>query len=213
MTVIIKNLMKPVKHRWIPRDIVGGNSALNLVNTVSGWGYDSPEDWIPDVASFLTWARMSSVLNGKEELQALRFAKRSPAAAERVLAAVRELRFALWRLISCFERGKAVDTADLFVINAWKANLALSEEVTAKNNRIAFTINSDVSALELPSLRITRTALLFLKDLPSPRVKTCPGADCGWKFLDQSRNRSRRWCDMKVCGNLVKAREYRARTR
>ena len=45
------------------------------------------------------------------------------------------------------------------------------------------------------------------------RLKACPGEACGWLFYDRSRNRSRRWCDMTVCGNRTKARTYRARLR
>jgi len=37
-------------------------------------------------------------------------------------------------------------------------------------------------------------------------VRECAADDCAWLFLDESRNRSRRWCDMKVCGNRQKAR-------
>jgi predicted RNA-binding Zn ribbon-like protein len=40
------------------------------------------------------------------------------------------------------------------------------------------------------------------------KVKKCADTDCGWLFLDMSRNRSRRWCDMKSCGNRAKARRY-----
>jgi predicted RNA-binding Zn ribbon-like protein len=43
------------------------------------------------------------------------------------------------------------------------------------------------------------------------RIKTCGSATCGWLFLDLSRNRSRRWCDMKDCGNRAKARRHYAR--
>ncbi|WP_344837816.1 CGNR zinc finger domain-containing protein [Actinocorallia longicatena] len=43
------------------------------------------------------------------------------------------------------------------------------------------------------------------------RLKICPAEDCRWSFLDTSRNRSRTWCDMKVCGNRTKTRAYRAR--
>jgi predicted RNA-binding Zn ribbon-like protein len=46
-----------------------------------------------------------------------------------------------------------------------------------------------------------------------PRLKTCPGNECGWLFYDRSRNGSRRWCDMAVCGNRTKTRAYRARRR
>jgi predicted RNA-binding Zn ribbon-like protein len=46
-----------------------------------------------------------------------------------------------------------------------------------------------------------------------PRLKACPAEACGWLFFDRSRNRSRSWCDMAVCGNRTKTRAYRARRR
>jgi predicted RNA-binding Zn ribbon-like protein len=45
------------------------------------------------------------------------------------------------------------------------------------------------------------------------RLKACPAENCGWAFYDSSRNRSRAWCSMSVCGNRAKARSYRARQR
>jgi predicted RNA-binding Zn ribbon-like protein len=46
-----------------------------------------------------------------------------------------------------------------------------------------------------------------------PRLKACPNDTCHWAFYDHSRNRSRTWCSMSVCGNRAKARNYRARHR
>ena len=43
------------------------------------------------------------------------------------------------------------------------------------------------------------------------RLKVCPADDCLWAFFDRSRNRSRRWCEMEVCGNRAKVRSYRER--
>lgn len=45
------------------------------------------------------------------------------------------------------------------------------------------------------------------------RVKICPADDCRWAFYDASRNRSRQWCSMAVCGNRAKARAHRERAR
>ncbi|GHG82765.1 hypothetical protein GCM10017788_53560 [Amycolatopsis acidiphila] len=53
----------------------------------------------------------------------------------------------------------------------------------------------------------TRLAVLGEWD----RVKICPADDCRWAFFDQSRNRSRTWCSMRVCGNRQKARSWRER--
>lgn len=44
------------------------------------------------------------------------------------------------------------------------------------------------------------------------RVKICPADDCRWAFYDTSRNRSRQWCSMDVCGNRAKARAHRQRS-
>jgi predicted RNA-binding Zn ribbon-like protein len=44
------------------------------------------------------------------------------------------------------------------------------------------------------------------------RLKICAADDCQWAFYDRSRNRSRAWCSMEVCGNRAKARAYRERS-
>ena len=43
------------------------------------------------------------------------------------------------------------------------------------------------------------------------RVKICPADDCRWAFYDTSRNHSRQWCSMEVCGNRAKVRTHRQR--
>jgi predicted RNA-binding Zn ribbon-like protein len=46
-----------------------------------------------------------------------------------------------------------------------------------------------------------------------PRLKVCAEDACQWAFIDLSKNRSRSWCSMRVCGNRTKTRAYRARRR
>ncbi len=43
------------------------------------------------------------------------------------------------------------------------------------------------------------------------RLKVCLSDECLWAFYDRSRNRSRHWCSMDVCGNRAKTRAYRAK--
>ncbi|WP_018898728.1 CGNR zinc finger domain-containing protein [Rhizobium sp. 2MFCol3.1] len=59
--------------------------------------------------------------------------------------------------------------------------------------------------------RATAHSVLKLIASPEPeRMKIC--GNCGWLFLDRSKNRSRTWCDMAVCGNRAKAiKHYRRR--
>jgi predicted RNA-binding Zn ribbon-like protein len=51
-----------------------------------------------------------------------------------------------------------------------------------------------------------RSALMLATFSEPERLKICP--NCQWLFLDRSRNRSRTWCDMTVCGNRVKASRH-----
>ena len=61
--------------------------------------------------------------------------------------------------------------------------------------------------------RILAVAYTSMADESWTRLKACRLDDCQWAFYDQSKNRSRTWCSMKVCGNRAKARAYRERQR
>lgn len=62
---------------------------------------------------------------------------------------------------------------------------------------------------------IAASALSILADRREvSRLKMCPGVDCGWLFIDETKNARRRWCMMETCGNRAKsARHYARRTR
>ena len=59
------------------------------------------------------------------------------------------------------------------------------------------------SALEVAT---ARSALRLIDSTKADAIKIC--SHCGWLFLDRSKNRSRMWCDMAVCGNRVKVRRH-----
>ncbi|MCU0832618.1 MAG: CGNR zinc finger domain-containing protein [Rhizobiaceae bacterium] len=77
---------------------------------------------------------------------------------------------------------------------------------------------ADLLEATLPALRhapprslesaTAMSALRLLGLQEAERLKTCPA--CGALFLDKSKNRSRAWCDMAVCGNRAKARRFQA---
>jgi predicted RNA-binding Zn ribbon-like protein len=55
---------------------------------------------------------------------------------------------------------------------------------------------------------IFRSATDILVSDELKRIKACADPDCGWLFIDVSRNKSRRWCDMQDCGNRAKASRF-----
>lgn len=64
-----------------------------------------------------------------------------------------------------------------------------------------------------PSVRAIRLMEDLLLNHDSSRIKQCAGEGCELLFFDQSKNRSRRWCEMNHCGMLLKSRNYYARHR
>ena len=65
-------------------------------------------------------------------------------------------------------------------------------------------------ALDYPLGPLARSAAdLLTAEHFAGRLRQCCGDTCGWLFLDASKNRSRRWCDMRDCGNRAKVRRHR----
>ncbi|HEX6207994.1 MAG TPA: CGNR zinc finger domain-containing protein [Actinomycetota bacterium] len=59
--------------------------------------------------------------------------------------------------------------------------------------------------------RILAAVFLAMTDGRWERFKACARDSCRWVYVDRSRNRSRTWCSMDVCGNREKARAFRER--
>ncbi|MEM1428363.1 MAG: CGNR zinc finger domain-containing protein [Pseudomonadota bacterium] len=61
---------------------------------------------------------------------------------------------------------------------------------------------------------LAASALAILADpREMARLKICPGRDCGWFFIDETKNMRRTWCTMATCGNRAKAARHYARTK
>ena len=79
----------------------------------------------------------------------------------------------------------------------------------ASSPSFAWTRTDAADSLTAPLRPVVRSAAELLTSPETLlRVRECDGTDCTWLFLDQSRNRSRRWCSMESCGNRAKVRRH-----
>jgi predicted RNA-binding Zn ribbon-like protein len=76
---------------------------------------------------------------------------------------------------------------------------------------VAGTLRRSGNRPEALDTATARSALSLTANQQPDRLKICP--NCQWLFLDRSRNRSRAWCDMAVCGNRAKASRHYHRHR
>ncbi|WP_351237328.1 CGNR zinc finger domain-containing protein [Streptomyces sp. NPDC002133] len=103
------------------------------------------------------------------------------------------------------------DTPDPELLAA--ADRVLAEHPVLITARGALTPTAGLPAERGPLvlLAIAWSELVTTGD--AARLKRCAEHTCGWAFWDVSKNRSRRWCSMKVCGNRNKSRSYASRQR
>jgi predicted RNA-binding Zn ribbon-like protein len=150
-----------------------------------------------------------------------RAASRSPAQAAAVWQRAIALREALYRVFRAVAAGKGPGAADLGVIDAERRRAesrthldptGRAADEAAPALQIALP---EPTELEAPLWSLARSAVELLSEGDPTRLRSCPVEDggCGWVVLDETRNRSRRWCDMRACGNQAKASRLTERRR
>ncbi|MFW6088609.1 MAG: CGNR zinc finger domain-containing protein [Gemmatimonadota bacterium] len=198
---------------------------LDLLKT-RGWeSRDRDDDVLDAPVRFLAWARRQDLLS-PPEARRLRAAVGDDADwASGALAGAKELRELLHRVFGRVADEEVPDESDLRALEDYLAASGQSLTLGADaEGGIAWRwTDDDVSLADAPSEdlgdaladriigAVARSAADLLTCGELERVKVCAADDCGWFFVDVSRNRSRRWCDMAGCGNRDKARRYRAR--
>ena len=194
-------------------ELSGGALCLDFANS---WGdRRRPEsDRLDDYAALLAFACEAGLLDRQHAARLTRRARQAPAEAARAHALARSLRDALYRLFSAQARGRRVDPADVAHVNAALHEALPHLRVTRRAGGYAWDWADDGGEpLAAPLRPIARSAAELLTSDDLARVRECDGATCTWLFLDQSRNRSRRWCSMESCGNRAKARRHYHRQR
>lgn len=118
--------------------------------------------------------------------------------------------FAAWAEAHGVEPGDTLETKRVrdalrSVVDGDAASLpAVELETTCGERSVGLTARTAAQAAVASSLILSIQGKL-------ERVKLCGADDCRWAFYDKSRNGSRTWCSMGVCGNRQKARTYRTK--
>ncbi|HMB54842.1 MAG TPA: CGNR zinc finger domain-containing protein [Thermoanaerobaculia bacterium] len=194
-------------------EISGGAACVDFCNTVSDRGTE-PIERLETYADLVSWGVQAGVLDVERAAALGRMAGDRPEEASRVLARAVGLREALYRTFSALAAGRRPDGDDLARLDgelpaalAWR-RLAIDDECENCDWCWRDLTSTDADlAFPLAPVVVSASALLTDDD-DLPRLRECDAETCGWLFVDRSRNRSRRWCDMAVCGNRAKARRH-----
>ena len=199
-------------HRFVSRDFIGGDAALDFINTVTGRD-QSPRDWLDSYPRLLEWAALVRLLP-KNILRALaRKAKSEPALSAAALARAKVFREALFALITGIVSGSTPSKAMLALLRErWIAGIN-AHELRFDDGRVVAEPRNDTANFDLIASMIAYRMVEHVLTLPTDRLRICHGSNCSWVFIDSSKAGRRRWCDMAVCGNAAKSRRFHARLR
>lgn len=186
---------------------------LAFANTGAVRMGERPVDPLTSYAEFASWLESAGALGGGDARRLAESAAGDTAAASEVLRRASALREATRALFEAVARGRAVETGDLDLLDREWREARGRLRLVRRGARFSARFPPGATSLERPLWALATSAAELLLSDRLDRVKQCDAPGCTHLFLDTSRNRSRRWCDMSICGNRMKARRHYRRQR
>jgi predicted RNA-binding Zn ribbon-like protein len=190
------------------KDLLGERLCLDFVNTVSWRGRDNSKDFFNSYTELLIWSRYVKILKAKDFDTLNQRAEKYPNEAKKALKRAIALREAMYALFSARPEGITLPKNALATFNNFLSKTMSLSQIIQKDKGFEWSTDGDKNSLDWILNPVIQSAAELLISVDIGKVKLCGDNECGWIFLDSSRNQSRRWCDMKDCGNRAKARRF-----
>lgn len=195
----------------LPLKYVGGDPSIDLINTVD-WLHDGLDhDRIPDYGRFVEWAEGAGVITGPIADRLRRAAASQPREAASALAAAESLRWLLQRLFSDVASGTPSNAALDEFNEVLAATLGRMRIAAVPRRGFAVAWEGMGEDLQSPLWPVVWSAARLLASDEAGAIHICAAPECGWMYVDRSRNRMRRWCQMETCGTRAKSRRRAGR--
>ena len=192
-----------------PFKLHAGHPALELVNTLDMRFASQTVDLIPTYKDLLRLTTQLQLLTAEQARKLARTVGEEE--ARRVLASTAELREALARVLYGQIDGARPPAGQLQILEQHFYAAALHRRLLAGESHLEWSWSGVERQAEIPLWMLAQAASILLVSSDAELIKDCGDPTCRWLFLDVSKNHTRRWCDMKTCGNRMKARRHHAR--
>jgi predicted RNA-binding Zn ribbon-like protein len=191
--------------------MIGGNLCLDFTNTAEHRGDAHFRDLLVSYSHWLIWCWRSSTVTEEAAERLLEAADQTPDKAATALRYVVEVREAIYTAFSAII-DHTPEQADLTRLNAVLGRIPPEQLVWTGEGFTTVPISTGATDdLERPLWPVALAAKELLLSEQLGQVRKCP--NCGWLFVDTSRNGKRRWCSMDYCGSKVKSRRQYERRR
>ena len=189
-------------------ELIGGHPALDLANTLD-WRFraSGPGELLGCYGDVVGFSRQSRLISAG---QARRLADVNAAAAARVVEKVRELRETAAQVFYAAVGGESPSQSWLKRLASFFREANAHRHPRWRAPRLEWEIPESPLSPELPLWVLSLSTGQLMESQDMRGLRACDNPDCRWLFLDTSKNHTRRWCDMKICGNRMKARRFKA---
>jgi predicted RNA-binding Zn ribbon-like protein len=188
--------------------LLSGCSCLDFANTLDWRGTDQPVEFLHTYRDLVAWSRHAGTISAQEAGIISRRSKKRPSKQTKVLGKAIKLRETIYRIFSSVSEGKPAASKDLAAFNKFLSQTMKNSQIIRTKDGYNWDSRGELAKLDWILNPLIRSAVDLLVSDELKRVKKCGDPTCGWLFLDTSRNKSRRWCDMSECGNRAKANRF-----
>ena len=193
--------------------LVGKELALDFANTASGRGTATHRDHLVRPEHVIAWACHANVLTAADGERARRALARHRRSAAKLLAGALALRDLIYAIAAAVAAKRAPEERFVQQLTRIHGQCVSGARLIPMAGTFVWAWNPMETPAEAILGPITLSALTLLTQADLSRIKQCAGDSCGWLFFDTTKNKSRRWCEMEVCGNRAKQRRFHSRHR
>jgi predicted RNA-binding Zn ribbon-like protein len=194
----------------VPAESVDAERVLAFVNTLSSRPTAAPVEHLDSYETLVAWARDQHLVSAAAADRLIAESRRHPHHAAAVLARAKDFREALNGLALAIATGRQPSADVLKTIGECLATAYANGRLVPHEGALQWVASAE-DDLERVVWEIGRAAGRLVVSPRLARIRACAAGDCGWWFVDDTKNRSRRWCDMTLCGNRAKLRRFRAK--
>jgi predicted RNA-binding Zn ribbon-like protein len=194
-------------------EFIAGVLCLDFANTIHNARAEDKQEELHAIADLLQWAKEAGLLSSADhDKLAAHYSRNSREAAATLTRAI-AIRDLVLSIFITIANGRSLPSQRLSEFNSALAQFPGLMRVQKHSDRIETEWTSTAEGLQQALFAVLTSAAELLASERVRRVRECANADCTWLFVDESRNHSRRWCDMRACGNRLKARRHYHRSR
>jgi predicted RNA-binding Zn ribbon-like protein len=193
--------------------LVGGELAFDFTNTSSARGWPTHQEHLRSAKDVVDWARHARLL-GEADADWLRGKLAGDRGlARRLFGRALDLREALYAIGVELAAGRPAPAPQVDGLAREHAACLACARLAPDGGRYVWCWAPREAPIEALLGPIALSALATLSQADLTRIKQCGGEKCGWLFFDTTKNKSRRWCEMEICGNRAKQKRHGARLR